>query len=298
MKIYPDIIQGTPAWHRLRALNFTASEIGPFALEPVKITLTVEEIKAELSARKILFTGITKRDDLLAKLPGKEAYAKLTGGARTAIISQIKAERIQAIRDRIALANAAGEVFPMSEEEDILFSREEELAAKEEKQFEYNIPVKWGKRLEPFARAYYENLTGFTVSEVGFIEHGEGKSGFGCSPDGVIVSEPDRPDSAMHGIEIKCPIPETHIDWLLDGGLPDEHRFQVEMCMVCSGLDRWDFLSYCPGESPLLVTTHRSEFTERLLAGLHTLVAEKAKMKRVLAAKWEAAYSKPKLIEA
>lgn len=301
MKIHTDIIQGTPEWHRLRNLNFTASELGPFALEPVKITLTVEEIKAELNARKIIFTGITKRDDLLAKLPGKEAYAKLTGGAQTAIISQIKQERMQAIRDRIALANAAGEPLQMSPTEDILFSRDEELAAKEEKQFEYNIPVKWGRKLEPFAREYYEKLTGFNVSEVGFIEHGDGKSGFGCSPDGLIYfdnGDGGSPNWPNHGIEIKCPIPETHIAWLLDGGLPDEHKFQVHTCMAVTGLSRWDFLSYCPGESPLLVTVERDAFTEQLLAGLHTLVAEKAKMKRVLAAKWEAAYSKPELIEA
>lgn len=300
MKIHQNIIQGTPGWHRLRNLNFTASELGPFALEPVKITLTVEEIKAELDARGIARNGLTKRDDLLAKLPGKEAYAKLTGGAQTAIISQIKQERMQAIRDRIALANAAGEVFPMTAEEDILFSRDEELAAKEEKQFEYNIPVKWGRKLEPFARAYYEQLTGFTVSEVGFIEHGDGKSGFGCSPDGLVSIPGDEggPSALSHGCEIKCPIPETHIAWLLDGDLPDEHKFQVHTCMAVTGLSRWDFLSYCPGESPLLVTVERNEFTEQLLAGLHTLVAEKAKMKRVLAAKWEAAYSKPELITA
>jgi hypothetical protein len=301
MKIHTDIIQGTPAWHRLRNLNFTASELGPFALEPVKITLTVEEIKAELDARGIARNGLTKRDDLLARLPNKEAYAKLCGGAQTAIIGQIKQERMQAIRDRIALANAAGEVFPMSEEEDILFSRDEELAAKEEKQFEYNIPVKWGRKLEPFARAYYEKLTGLTVSEVGFIEHGDGTSGFGCSPDGLCALHPIKGDAIPgwnHGVEIKAPIPETHIAWLLDGTLPDEHKFQVHACMAVTGFDRWDFLSYCPGESPLLVTTLRSDFTNQLEAGLKTLVAEKAKMKRVLAAKWESAYSQPERIEA
>lgn len=299
MKIHTDIIQGSPEWHRLRAINFTASELGPFALEPFKVALNVDEIKAELDALGVSRTGLTKRDDLLAKLPGKEAYAKLCTGARTAIISQIKQERMQAIRDRIALAVAACEPILMSQEEDILFSRDEELAAKEEKQFEWNIPVKWGKKLEPYARAYYEMASGFDVSEVGFIEHGDGTSGFGCSPDGLasIPGDADGPSALSHGVEIKCPIPETHIAWLLDGGLPDEHRFQVEACMAVTGLDRWDFLSYCPGESPLLMTTYRSDFTEQLLVGLQTLVAEKAKMKRILAAKWEAAYQQTARIE-
>ena len=318
MKIHHDIQQGSAAWHRLRNLNFTASNLGPFALEPVKITLTVDEIKAELDARGIAYKGITKRDDLLAKLPGKEAYAKLSSGARTAIIAQIKSERMQAIRDRIAAANESGEPLQMSAEEDILYAREEELAAKEEKQFGFNIPVKYGKMLEPFARAYYQKVTGFKVTEVGFIEHGDGTSGFGCSPDGLVYgkcqmcegrgriggitwSDPGGTDeecpeceglliAPTQGVEIKCPIPETHIEWLLDGKLPDDHKLQVHACMAVTGFDRWDFLSYCPGESPLLVTVHRSEFTEQLESGLKTLVAEKAKMKRVLADKWEAAY--------
>jgi hypothetical protein len=47
-----------------------------------------------------------------------------------------------------------------------------------------------------------------------------------------------------------------------------------------------------------LVTVERNEFTDQLEAGLKTLVAEKAKMKRVLAAKWEAAYRQPSFITA
>lgn len=300
MKIYTaeECPQGSAIWARRRAMNFTASRLGPFAIEPVKITLTVDEIKAELDERGIIRTGLTKRETLLARLPSKESYAKLSAGARTAIISQIKQERMQSIRDRVETAVASRKPILMSQEEDILITRDEELALKEEKQFEYNIPVRYGKLLEPFARAYYEKLTGFHVSEVGFVEHGDGASGFGCSPDGFAWTPGDgKSPTLSHGCEIKCPIPETHIAWLLDGGLPDEHRFQVEACMAVTGLDRWDFLSYCPGESPLLVTTYRSEFTEQLLSGLQTLVAEKAKIKRILAAKWEAAYQ-PSQIEA
>ena len=295
-----ECVQGDATWHRLRNLNFTASELGAFALEPVKITLTVEEIKAELNARKILFTGITKRDDLLTKLPGKEAYAKLSGGAQTAIIGQIKSERVQEFNDRTKIANDSGEQLPVTQEEDIFMLREEEMAAKEEKSFAYNIPVKYGKMMEPFARECYEKLTGFQVTEVGFIEHSDGSSGFGCSPDGLVATSEDPSTNFFkwrHGIEIKCPIPETHIGWLIDGTLPSEHKIQVETCLAVTGLDRWDFLSYCPGYAPLLVTVRRSEFTEQLLAGLKILVAEKENMKRILAAKWEAAYSKPELIE-
>jgi hypothetical protein len=278
--------QGSPEWHRLRALNFTASELGPFVFEPVKITLTVEEIKAELDAQGIIFKGITKRDDLLAKLPGKEAYAKLTGGARTAIISKIKSERVQEFLDKTKAANDAGHALPVTQEEDIFMLREEELASKKLNQFEYNIPVKWGKKLEPFARAYYQSKTGYEVNEVGFIEHGDGTSGFGCSPDGLIYHQVPVDcggnvkvvDCVLsHGLELKCPIPETHMAWLDDGNLPDEHKLQVHCCMAVTGLDRWDFLSYCPGYRPHLVITYRNELTEQLESGLKTMVTEKYK---------------------
>lgn len=295
MKIYTseECPQGSAAWHRIRALNFTASALGTFALEPIKFSLNVDEMKSKLDDLGISRKGVTKKDDLINLLPWPEDYMELCQGAKTAIIAQIKSERMQAMRDRVAKAIESGEPLQMTQEEDILLTRDEELASKEEKQFGYNIPVKYGKLLEPFARAYYEDLTGFQVSEVGFIEHGDGTSGFGCSPDGLIATSEDPSTNFFkwrHGLEIKCPIPETHIAWLIDGVLPSEHKIQVETCLAVSGLDRWDFISYCPGESPLLVTTYRSDFTNQLVAGIKTLVAEKTKMKAKLAKLWEDQY--------
>jgi len=262
MKIYTDLIQGSPEWHALRAENFTASELGPFALEPVKVTLNVEEIKRMLDQFEIPRKGVAKRDELLALLPNPEFYAELCGGARTAIISKIKQERMLRLSRR--------EVSTLTAEECILLDRDDEIRAKEDRSFEYNIPVKYGKLLEPFARACYQELTGYTVTEVGFIEATGG--GWGCSPDGLVYVD----GVLSHGVEIKCPTPEVHLDWLLAGGLPDEHKIQVHTCMAAAELLRWDFLSYCPGETPLLVTVQRDDDTEQLAAGLKTMVAEKA----------------------
>ena len=302
MKIYQDIAQGSAEWHELRARHFTASELGTFAVEPVKVTLTVDEIKAELDNQGIARKGITKRDDLLTLLPGAEAYAELCDGARTAIIGKVKQERLLSMRQRESL----------TQEESIYEQRESELQAQRDRSFEYNIPVRYGKELEPFARQYYEQVTGHEVEEVGLIAHNSG--GFGCSPDGLVgewetVSiEPDEgtmniqfsDDGVLswmlfrpaHGVEIKCPIPETHLAWLLAGTLPDCHKLQVNACMAVTGLDRWDFLSYCPGDAPLLITVERDAFTDQLEAGLKTLVAEKAKMKAKLAMLWRKAFVK------
>jgi hypothetical protein len=266
MKLYPEIIQGTPEWLDLRRRCFTASELGPFALEPVKVTLSVDQLKLELDGYGIPRKGLTRRDELLALLPNLDQYAELSEGARTAIIKKI-------------VQNNPKDAW------------QTEMDAKAEKAFEYNIPVQRGNALEPHAREYYQQRTGFAVTEVGFIESDFG--GFGCSPDGLIlVDEIERTEwnQYAHGIEIKCPMPETHLAWLDDGVLPGIHELQVHACMAVTGLDRWDFLSFCPGQPSLLLEVQRSELTERLESGLKVLVMEKSKMKAKLAAMWQAEF--------
>lgn len=273
MKIYHDIQQGSPEWHAIRARNFTASELGEWALEPLTINLNVEQIKAELDAQGIGRKGVAKRDDLIALLPNADDLRELCDGAKTAIRRKIVAGRFADM--------LAKDYDDLTEEEQIWFDRQREMQEQSERQFSYNIPVKYGNLLEPYGRSYYETTTGFDVAQVGFIEHESG--GFGCSPDGLI----DMSLGSGHGLEIKCPVPETHLEWLLDGKLPEKHALQVHASMAVTGLDRWDFLSYCPGDKPLLITVERDETTERLLAGMKILVAEKAKMKAQLARIWK-----------
>jgi hypothetical protein len=279
--------QKSPEWHALRAEHFTASELGPWVIEPVKVNLTVDEIKAKIDAEGISRKGITKRDDLLECLSaaGFAPEPELCEGAQTAIIGKIKQERLAKMR------NADPETLTM--EESIYLERELELAAKRDRDFAYNIPVKYGNMLEPFARSFYESRTGFEVQEVGFVS----QDGFGCSPDGLVVDPSlivlnEWSPNYSHGLEIKCPVPETHIAWLRAGGLPDCHKLQVHASMICCEVSRWDFLSYCPGEVPLLVQVEWDEFTDNLAAGLRVLVAEKRKMKAWLGELWKAEFGK------
>ena len=275
-KFHFDLVQGSHQWHRLRSYNFTASNLGPFAVEPLRVTLTVDELKAELDALGIERKGLTKRDDLLAKLPNPEKYLTICDGAKTAIRNQIKSEKFQAKKDAEQAANDAGELYKITRLEDIVLRREEEMQAKSEREFGFNIPVKYGKELEPYARALYEQITGFKVKECGFIEHESG--GFGCSPDGLIYQDISSPPWIdPHGVEIKCPIFETHMEWLENGTLPECHIIQVHTCLAVTGWDRWDFFSFYPGEPDFLITVYRSDFTDRLEHGLKTLVTEKNK---------------------
>jgi hypothetical protein len=263
LKIH-NIEQRTPEWYAIRRGVFTAFSVGEYALEPVRVTLTVDDVKAELDALGIPRKGVTKKDDLIALLPDPAKYEELTKGALTAILKSISDEK----------PKDAWQI---------------EMEDKAEKAMLYNIPVQRGNALEDEARRYYEQRTGFVVTQVGFITHETG--GFGCSPDGLVYlfsDCADDPNKLSHGIEIKCPMPETHMRYLLDGKLPDDYRMQIEMSLAVTGLNRWDFLSYCPGEAQLLLTIYRTEDTDQLEAGLKRLVAEKRKIKAKLGALWTA----------
>lgn len=276
-KFHFDLVQGTPAWSRLRNYNFTSSNLGPFAAEPLRILLNVEQLKAELDKLGIDRKGLAKRDDLIDKLPDPAAYLTLCDGARTAIRKQIKSEKFQAAKDAEQAANDAGELYQITKLQDIVLRRDEEMAAQSENQFGYNIPVKYGKELEPYARARYEEITGYDVTECGFVEHESG--GFGCSPDGLIyIDTGEFGPKLSHGLEIKCPLFETHMEWLEDGILPDCHMIQVHTCLAASGFDRWDFFSFYPGEADFHLPVYRSDFTDQLEQGMITLVREKNRM--------------------
>lgn len=155
----------------------------------------------------------------------------------------------------------------------------QKMREKEEKQFEYNIPVQRGNALESMARDWLAAHTKQDVREVGFVTTDDGV--IGASPDGVVG------DTISHGCEIKSPIPETHIKWLLEGSLPDEHKHQVHCSMIACDVDRWDFLSFCPGLPPLLLTERRSKFTADLEAGIRSTHLKYCETKATLARMWD-----------
>jgi len=100
-----------------------------------------------------------------------------------------------------------------------------------------------GVELEPEARQAYEFLTDSEVSEVGLIYKDDDKL-VSCSPDGLIG---DR------GLEIKCPAPHTHVEYLLAGKIPSKYVAQVQGSMWVTGLEQWDFMSYHPDMPPLII---------------------------------------------
>lgn len=100
-----------------------------------------------------------------------------------------------------------------------------------------NKAMEWGTDHEPDARAAYEAETGELVQQVAFLML-PAHHAVGCSPDGLVGED--------GGLEIKCPYnPVIHVQ-TLKGGMPSEHRAQVQGAMWVTNRKHWDFVSYDP----------------------------------------------------
>ncbi len=84
------------------------------------------------------------------------------------------------------------------------------------------------------------------VTEVGFVA--DDSLRYGCSPDGLIGED--------GGVEIKCCQPAKSLQYLLDGGVPKEHKLQVQFSMYVTGRKWWYFLSYSRQWPQLLVKVY------------------------------------------
>lgn len=103
--------------------------------------------------------------------------------------------------------------------------------------------MKRGQEMEAEARSLYEIITGEDVRQVGFILNE--KPICGCSPD-VLVG-----DNGL--VEIKCPMIETHVGYLLENKLPSDYFQQVHGQMLISQRMWCDFMSYYPGIKPFII---------------------------------------------
>ena len=124
----------------------------------------------------------------------------------------------------------------------------ERLTGEREEVFQSHHMLR-GTELEPDARDLYSLISDAEVTEVGFCLHDTLSAG--CSPDGLIGED--------GGIEIKCPAPSTHVEYLRGGVLPSKYKQQVMGCLWITGREWWDFVSYHPTMKPLIVRVERDE---------------------------------------
>ena len=135
----------------------------------------------------------------------------------------------------------------------------------------FNMAMNNGVIVEEKSALFAEMKYGLELQRVGFVSDDLEQSGF--SPDGLIgfgeisTSKPTPlgfPPSGASGFETKSPELATHINWLLDGDLPEEHLCQVQSSMFFSGCRTWHFLSYplacyLDGFPPLHLVVERDE---------------------------------------
>jgi len=103
--------------------------------------------------------------------------------------------------------------------------------------FKGNEDTARGNELEPAARLAFEIETGETVTEVGGFIHPR-MNRVAASPDGIL--------SGKRGLEIKCPKPHIHLEYLLAGVPPPAYVPQMALQAACAELDAVWFASYCP----------------------------------------------------
>lgn len=111
-----------------------------------------------------------------------------------------------------------------------------------------------GMAREDDAAALYEALTGEVLSRSGFLAHASLMAG--CSLDGHIGD--------FEGlVEVKSPIPATHLDYLKTGIVPGEYAKQILHAFWLTGAQWCDWLSYNPDfPDPLRVRLVRIERDE------------------------------------
>ena len=96
--------------------------------------------------------------------------------------------------------------------------------------------MQWGIDHEPMAKEAFEAKTGIKIIDVGFVDHPMIEN-FGASPDGLT--------SDGKCIEIKCPKTTTHLNYVLGGVVPEQHKPQMIVQAACTGRPVY-FVSFDP----------------------------------------------------
>lgn len=94
-----------------------------------------------------------------------------------------------------------------------------------------------GAEREPDAASLYEALTGRMLTHTGFVAADSVMAG--CSLDGHVGD--------FEGIiEIKAPLPATHLDYVKTGVVPSDYLRQIQHGLWITGAQWCDWLSYNP----------------------------------------------------
>lgn len=140
----------------------------------------------------------------------------------------------------------------------------EKLSGIKEEGFQSKAMLK-GIETEAEAVAYYELTRGVDVQPVGFVLHESER--YGASPDRLVGSE--------GLLELKCPLPSSHVSYLLENNLYQDYMQQVQGQLLVTGRKWCDLMSYSRGLKPLIVRVERDEaFLSKLQSIIETFCNE------------------------
>ncbi len=97
--------------------------------------------------------------------------------------------------------------------------------------------MQWGLDRQAEAIQEYEIETGSLVGPEESYYHKE-IDFLLATPDGFVGED--------GLLEVKCPTSATHLQWILDGVIPEQHIPQMSMQLICTERDWVDFMSYDP----------------------------------------------------
>ena len=115
-----------------------------------------------------------------------------------------------------------------------IYEKAAEILTGERKQL-FGAALDWGNENEPICKAYYSELNGVTIEEMGFTLINDYS---GASPDGMVDGEL---------IEIKCPYnTANHLKTAFEGYYDPKYVWQMQGQMLATGALACRFLSFDP----------------------------------------------------
>lgn len=107
--------------------------------------------------------------------------------------------------------------------------------------------IEFGHDNEDFAAERYQLVTGCKLEECESIQHPT-ISHFSASPDRIAIK-----DGLRKVVEIKVPLPKTFMEYMAEvkdnetlKAVNPKYFYQVQAEMACTGLDKADFVVFCP----------------------------------------------------
>lgn len=124
------------------------------------------------------------------------------------------------------------------------------LVGKPVETFKKTVWMERGNELEAEAAFYYELTNDIETEKVAFITDDDRT--MGCSPDRLVGED--------GLLELKCPAPNTQVDYILNGKLDRDYWPQVQGQLLVTKRKWVDLVSYYPGmKKPVVIHVLRDE---------------------------------------